>query len=146
MGRHQLAGQPQQVFAEKGTERDRSLPIGPQQLLVRRDIARLDRGRALRLDQDVNLGAVLGFQQPADLATGIVAADDRYEGSRGSQGHEIAQHIAGAAQGFQFALNAQHRDRRLGRDPLDLAVHVVIEHHVADAQDAGRLQAFDVRK
>ncbi len=143
---HQLARQPQQILADIRIKRHRSLAIGPQQLLVGRNVTRFDGSRALRLDQDVDFRAFLRLKQPADLSAAVVVTDDRDERCRSPQGDEVAQHVAGAAQALQLALDAQNRDRRFGRDPLDLAIDVMIQHHVPDAQHAGRFQALDMRK
>ena len=92
----------------------------------------------------MRLGAVLRLDQTPDLAPGFVIADDRDERRSRPQRPQIAQHISRAAQRLHFALDPQHRDRRFGRHPLDLAIDVVIEHYVADAQHARRFQAVDV--
>ncbi|MEJ0070544.1 MAG: hypothetical protein WDO24_19605 [Pseudomonadota bacterium] len=47
---------------------------------------------------------------------------------------QVAHDIAGAAQHRDLALDSDHRDRRLGRDAIDMAVDKAIEHQVADAQ------------
>src|SRR5712671_2288417 len=51
---------------------------------LRSDIPHLDSGRALRLDEDMRLGAVLRFYQTPDLAAGFVIANDGDERCGGS--------------------------------------------------------------
>ena len=99
---HKLAREPQQIFADVGIERDRAFAIGAQQLLVAGDVARLDRGRALRLHENMRLGAVLRFDQAPDLAAGFVIADDGDERCRRPQRPQVAQHISGAAETSSF--------------------------------------------
>ena len=86
----------------------------------------------------MRFGAVLSFYQTPDLAAGFVIADNRDERCGCPQRPQIAQHVSRAAQRLHFALDPQHRDRCFGRHSLDLAINVVIEHYVTDAQHAGR--------
>ena len=82
--------------------------------------------------------------QLGDLAAGWIAADDRDELRLRAEPDDVAHDVAGAAQHRHLALDAQHRDRRLGRDAVDMAVDEAVEHQVADAQDADVLQPLDM--
>ena len=73
---HKLARQPQQVLANVRIKRDRAFAVGPQQLLIACYIARLDCGRALRLDEDMRLGASAHpFRQVAAQSAPIRSLD-----------------------------------------------------------------------
>src|SRR5262249_55710571 len=142
---HQLAGEAEQVFPYVRIERDRTLAIGPQELLIAGDITHLYGRRALRLHENMGFGTILRLDEPTDLSTSLVIADNRNERGSRAQSPKVAQYISGAAEGLHFALDPQHRDRRLGRDPLDLAVNVVVKHHIADTQYTARLKPVDDR-
>jgi ribosomal protein S18 acetylase RimI-like enzyme len=86
----------------------------------------------------MRLGAVLRFYQTSDLAAGFVVADNGDERCGRPQRPQVAQHVSRAAQRLHFAFDPQYRDRCFGRHSLDLAINVVIEHYVADAQHARR--------
>ena len=119
------------------------LPVGPQQLLAARHIARLDGGPPPALDQQVGLDRALladhGDQVPADL----VVAHRGDETNLGPQRDQVARHIARPAQHGLVGADADHRHRRLGRDALDLAVDEAVEHQIADHHDVGAGQGLD---
>ena len=92
----------------------------------------------------MRLGAVLRFYQPPDLAAGFVVADNRDERGGRSERPQIAEHVSRAAQRLHFAFDPQYRDRCFGRHSLDLAINVMIEHYVANAQHARRFQPVDI--
>ena len=72
----------------------------------------------------------------ADVARRRIGAGHRDEAGLGAERVQIAQHVAGAAQAQLLALDMQNRHRRLGRNALDLAADVMVEHDIADAEDA----------
>ena len=142
---HELTYQPKKILANVRIEGNRTLSVGPQQLLVGRDVTRLHGGSALGLYQDVQLSTALRLQKPPNLAPSLVVADNRDKRRRRSQCAQVAQDVAGTAQRLHFALDTQHRYRRFGRYPGHVAIDVMIQHHVADAQDTSRSQAVDMR-
>src|SRR5262249_51656919 len=54
-----------------------------------------------------------------------------------------AQHVAGAAECARLALDPEHGNRCLRRDSLDAAIDVMVEHDVAQADQARRRQLLD---
>src|SRR5262249_15082185 len=138
---HEFAREPEQILADVGIERDRALSIGPQKLLIAGNVARLERRGALRLHENMRLGPVLRLYQPPYLSPALIIADDKNKGRRRPQPPQFAGNIPGPAKTLHLTLDPQHWDRSLGRYPLDLAVDVVVEHHVADAENPRRVQA-----
>ncbi len=101
------------------------------------DEAQLARGRPRGVDHQMRIDQVgmLRERGAEDLPFGIIP-DDAHEGARGAQRRDVARHVAGAADDEFLALDGEHRGRRLGRDALDLAIDIAVEHEVADAQHA----------
>ncbi len=140
---NRLLDEAYEIPAHIRAERGHALAVGAQHLLGGGDVAGFHRGHPPGLDQDVRLDIAGLGNQLVELAPRRIVADHRDEAGMRAQRLQVAQHIAGAARRAGFAPDAQDRDRRLGRHALDLTVDVVIEHHVADAQDARLLQAID---
>ena len=113
----------------------RCLAVDPQELLGVGDHPFLDGGDPARLDQQARAVAALGLDQADDLGTGWVVTDQAEEATAGTECPQVAQDVAGAAEHGGLALDLQHGNRRLRRDPIDTAVDEAVEHDVADHQD-----------
>ena len=72
---------------------------------------------------------------PKLVSAGIVADRGDEIAPRPDRAH-VLRDVARAAQGEAPLANAYDRDGRFGRDALDVAVEVDVEHRVADHGDA----------
>ena len=70
----------------------------------------------------------------------VMATVARDEYRHAAKARDIAHDIAGPAQHRDFAFDAQHGDRRFGRNAVGRTVDETVEHHVAHANDARALQ------
>src|ERR1700681_2058851 len=71
-------------------------------------------------------------EQPLQRASRLVVANDADQGCLGAKRGDVARNIRRPARTFFAARNSNHRYRRLGRNALDIAKPVAVEHHVAD--------------
>ncbi len=110
------------------------LMVRPQELLRAGDEARFDAGLAPGFGEELGLDARLERHQASGLAPRLVVADDGEEARPGAQRRDVARDIAGTPQHDALALDAQHRDGRLGRDALDRPVDIAVDHEVAQAK------------
>ena len=85
----------------------------------------------------------LGREQALERRAGLVVADHRQQRRLRAQRRRVARDVGGAAGALLGARDLDHRHRRLGRDALDVAEPVAVEHHVADDQHA---RARDARR
>ena len=72
-----------------------------------------------------------------------IVSNHRDETRRKPQGLQVAQHIPGAAERARLAFDPEHRNRRLRRDPLHAAIDVMVQHDIADADQACRPKLLD---
>ena len=99
------------------------------------DEARLHRGRAGGIGEQSVIDPARGCSQPVQDARLHVLADQADQHGIPAEFRDVAGEVAGAAQHVhRFAPLMEHRDRRLGRDPADLAIDIAVEHDVADDQ------------
>ena len=63
----------------------------------------------------------------------------------GAERAQVRSDVAGAAERAALALDLDHRNRRLGRDAVDAAPQVAVEHQVAEHQQAATREACDQR-
>jgi len=78
-------------------------------------------------------------QQGLQLGGRIVVADDGEQRALGAQRLDVERDVGSAAQAFFLARDANHRHRRFGRNAVDAAEPVTVEHGVAHHQNpAGR--------
>ncbi len=121
------------------------LLVRADHLLLACDEACLADGGALaRLDAGVVDAAARG-QDPPQSFTRIVRADQADDHGPTAEGGDVAGHIARATQHLLGAAELQHRHRRLGGNPFDVAVDVSVEHQVADAEhgDVGEIHGWE---
>ena len=130
---HKLARQPQQVFADIRIERDRAFAVGTQELLIACDIARLYRGRPLRLDEDMRLGAVLRFYQTPDLSAGFVVADNGNERcSRAQRPQKLDESLLVAPEPEDAEVDDEDGEFDPDEDPLlEKAIEIVVQTQTA---------------
>src|SRR5208282_1521641 len=119
-----------------GSDRVERFLVGAKKLLRARDKARLYTGIAAGFVDETGLDAVFRRKQCANLLTGRIVAENREEPHRRTDRGEVAHHVAGTAQHAALALDAQHGDRGFGRNALDRAIDIAVEHHVPETQDA----------
>jgi hypothetical protein len=74
--------------------------------------------------------------QPLDRAAGVVVAEHGQQPGLRADIGDVARHVGRAAEALVGPVHLDHRHRRLGRDALDLAEPVAVEHRVADDEHA----------
>ena len=79
--------------------------------------------------------ARIGGQAPYAIAR-LVLSDQPDQGGLPAQGDNIARHVGGATQAVFAARHAHHRHRRLGRNALDFAEPIAVQHDIAHDQNA----------
>ena len=136
-GGQRVLGDAQQPLRELGVDGRGDLVVGTEQLLALGEVAGLGGGGAAALHQQPRLDVRLAADQPGQVGPGLVVAHHGDEGDGGAERGQVAHHVAGAAGHRHVALDGQDGDRRLGRDAVDGAVDIAVEHGVADDEDAG---------
>ena len=76
----------------------------------------------------------------------LVVADQAEELDAAAERGDVVRDVGGSSQAVLLLLEADHRDRRFGRNALDAADDEVIEHHVADDQDRASGRRIDQRR
>ena len=121
--------------------------IDAQDLLARvlagRDEACLAGRRTRRVDDQT--GAVhteVGQPFAHALPLGVVAHDARHADAR-IETRQVARDGRHAARLFVLVLVTQDGNRALGRDALDVSVHIAIEDRVADDENFRLRQSLD---
>ena len=118
-------------------ERRGRLPIGAHDLLVVRDDARLARRRpvverhAARARRRRSRRTARAAAPPS--ASSPTRADERHLRAERAQ---VVRDVARAAERERVIAHRDHRYRRFGRDARDAAPDPLVEHHVADDDDA----------
>jgi hypothetical protein len=125
-----------------GAWRKQILLVDPQQLLVLRDDPRLGDGRPGRIDNDARVQAGT-LKESMEVFAGRVGATDPDQCRRGVKPNQVGSDIAGAAKGLGAPPDVKHRDRGLGRNALDVAPEVLVEHKIAQHEDARALETFE---
>jgi hypothetical protein len=74
-------------------------------------------------------------QQGAQPGAGDVIADRCHERAVCIDGEDVLGHVCRAAESITTVTDPHHRHGGLGRDPLDIAAQVHIEHGIADHDD-----------
>src|SRR6266849_3292504 len=97
------------------------------------DEADLARRHPRAIDDQMRFDQRLGAERGGERAAGIVVADHADENAAGAERGDVAGHVAGAADDQLATADRDHRRRRFGRDARHLAVDVVVEHQVSDA-------------
>src|SRR5205823_13670379 len=110
--------------------------IDSHYLLMAGDNPRLNYRRSLLVLDRIRDVDLTFAQQFAELLPIPVFADQSDDGNFTQKFAEIAGDIGGAAWEETFACDFDHRDRRLRRYACDLAPDELIQHQVADHQDA----------
>jgi hypothetical protein len=129
--------------AERGQQRDLhaaadrpgDLLVEPQQLVRARHEPRLHRGRPARIGHQMRRHPRPVAQQIGHFAGGGILADYADDDRPRAQRGDVARHVGRAAQYCAALLGTQHRDRRFRRDAPHLALHIAVQHHVAEHED-----------
>jgi hypothetical protein len=106
------------------------LLVEPHDLLSTREHARLPRRGTRDLDEraDVALDTrELITKRPA----GRVVTDRSHQRAGGSGGSDVLRDVGRTTERVLALANAHHRHRRFGRDALDVAAEIHVEHGVA---------------
>src|SRR6185295_4158804 len=110
----------------------RRFKIDSQQLLVAStDDAQLDRGFYASIAVKTRVDA-LAPEELLQPGARLVRTDDRQQAHPGAQRRGIAGDVRGAPGALLFPHYPDDGDGGFGRDALDLAEPVAIEHRVAD--------------
>ena len=136
-GGQRVPGDAHQALGELGVDGGGDLVVGAQQLLALGDVAGFGGGGAAALHQQPWLHVGLPADQPGEVGPGLVIPHHGDEGHRRAQCGEVAHHVAGAAGHGHVALDRDHGDGRFGRDAVDHAVDVAVEHGVPNDEHAG---------
>src|SRR5690606_746035 len=123
--------------------RRRRLAVEPAELLVLDEHAGLDDGRrAAGRGEGGDLFLREDFGQLLARGVGPEVAGD---GAAGAERGEVQGYVGGAAGGPGVARDVDHGHGRLRRNARGVAPDVVIEHHVADDEDAEAGDLFQER-
>ena len=128
---------------DRGEERlhFRSLKVGvdllvhAHHLLSACDDARLGGGRSCRRDQTTRVGADRE-QHRTQLRTGRVVTECGDEFGPCAERCGVLRDVRRAAERMLALAHAHHRHRRFGRDAVDVAAQVDVEHRIAEDRDA----------
>ncbi len=117
------------------------LEIDSDQLLRATDDAQLDDGVELRIAAQHGGDALL-FEQLAQAPRRLVVADHRQQGALRAQRLDVEGHVGSTPEALLLARNAHHRHRRFGRDAIDRAEPIAVEHRITHHQHTGTGEAF----
>jgi hypothetical protein len=95
-----------------------------------------------RLDDSLHVDFTLA-QQLAHAPRRVVAAEQRDDADLCAERRQVGRHAPRAAEARVLALVVEDGHRRVRAEPLDVAVHVTVEHQVPDQRDARRRQPLD---
>ncbi len=109
--------------------------VGAHYLLAAGDEARLADRRPAGAHHQSGFDAGALLQDAAQPGARLVLADQADQDRARAERGDVARHVAGAARHFACFAQPDHRDRRFGRDTLDLAVQEAVQHDVAQAQN-----------
>jgi len=82
-------------------------------------------------------------EQAADFFAGIVCANDADDADGCAQCREVGGDAARAAEAEFFALVMEDGDGGFGGEAFGVAVHVAVEHEVAEEDDVAAREALD---
>ena len=85
-----------------------------------------------------------GLEQTAQLLCRTVIAHAAHDEAVWSEGSEVARHIRRTAREQVLAHDFDHRHGCFWRNTPDIAPHEVVEHHVANDEDAGAGKALEL--
>lgn len=122
-------------------ERSAVFEIEPQHLLVAAQHSELGGGGPPVGEQAAAVDTGVG-QQLIQPLPAFVLADNAGKQDPAAETGEVIGHVAGAAEGGVLVGDAGDRHGRLGRDALDFAEVVAVEHDVADDEDGDVADAF----
>jgi hypothetical protein len=109
-----------------------ALDVEPHDLVAAGNVTNLGRGRmAVRSNKPAEDSIAFG-QRTGDKVAPLVISNRSNKDRLAAQGDDVPRNIRGAAQHGLFRLVLKDRNRRFRRDPLDLSVDELVEHHVAD--------------
>ena len=133
--RERVAGRREYRGRDRCVRRMGVLGVDPEELMPAAQIACLDRGRPARVgDQPVTKVGKAGAEA-ADLVRIVIRADQPDQGHRRPVGEKVSRDIARAAEKRAGGFVLEDRDRRLRRDPGDLAFDEAIKQNIADDED-----------
>ena len=121
--------------------RRRLLEVEAQHLLVAADDAQLRRRRAVRMDEPAEVDAPRREFLLEALAV-VVLADIARNRRAAAEPREVVRDVRRAAERLLLRRDVRDGHRRLGRDAVDLAVVVLVEHDVADDEDVALRRAL----
>jgi hypothetical protein len=105
--------------------------------------AHLDRGRPFGRIQQIAVDARILGEEVGQRACIEVGADHTDEVATGAERCQVERDVAGATDQVFGAIDVDDRNRRLGRNPADVAVSEAIEHDVADHQHTLSLEILN---
>ena len=124
-------------------DRARDLEVDAQHLLHAADHARLLGRRARGIGEHAARDHAGLRQHLREHAAAAVLTDDADDLDLRLHRAQVRRDVAGAAELLGGHARIEHRDRRLGRDALDIARHVAVEDQVADHEHARAREALE---
>ena len=124
-----------QVLLFLGLEGEGAFLVGADDLLRGCHVAAFADGGAGGGGDEGGDDAGYGGGEAADGAAGVVVGEQSDQDGAAAEGGDVVGDVAAAAQHLAGFAQADHGDRRLGRDAVDIAAQEAVEHDVADAQD-----------
>ena len=113
------------------------LPVEAQQLLTVAEHPELVGRPLARRPTTARVSMPCRRAAASRASPAVVRADDAAQADPGAEGRDLAGDVGGAAEPVIRLADPDHRHRRLGRDAVHLARHVLVEHDVAGDPDVG---------
>ncbi len=102
-------------------------------------------GLEARVDDDARRGCADFPKRRDHSLAGLILADDPTSRDLPAQASNIMNDVRRSAEAGFFRGDPQHRDRRLRREPLDLAPNESVKHKIADHEQPERGEFFENR-
>ena len=117
-------------------KRERVLGVDADQLLIGGQHPLFSGGTPRRVAHHHRVvDAIAGQHFSDDFAVGVITEHAVGQGVS-AEGHQVAHHIAGAAETAALAFGVEHQNRSLRRNPPGAAEGVGVEHQVSDHRNA----------
>ena len=117
------------------------LAVDADHLLLMSYDARFETGGTVGIGEQAATTNVVLVQQPFELVRGMIASDDAEKLGCDMECGEISGHVGRAARHKILPLEVHHRHRGFGGNACHTSPNEMVEHDIADDQNAGALRA-----